>query len=260
MTSSATASAPCAKCGYQRRPTDTEPTWQCPSCGIAYHKYQAYIARASEKVKPRPVAAGVPSIGADSSVWALVGVNVLAIFAAVIFDWQLVDLMAVYWLQSVVIGVSYYRRIMSLEKFSTENFTINNQAVDPTPETKRKTAAFFVMHFSIFHLGYLVFIFSDKGGALEPTLGLLGAGVAFAINHLYSYRYHLELDRQGTPNIGRMMFTPYVRVIPMHLAIVLGATTDGGLGGVLLFGAMKTVADVSMHIIEHTQMRKQTRG
>ncbi len=29
----------CAKCGYVRKATDTNPEWQCPSCGIAYKKF-----------------------------------------------------------------------------------------------------------------------------------------------------------------------------------------------------------------------------
>lgn len=28
----------CPKCGYVRKPTDTAPDWQCPSCGVAYAK------------------------------------------------------------------------------------------------------------------------------------------------------------------------------------------------------------------------------
>ena len=30
----------CPKCGYERKPTDTAPDWQCPRCEIAYAKYQ----------------------------------------------------------------------------------------------------------------------------------------------------------------------------------------------------------------------------
>jgi hypothetical protein len=29
----------CPKCGYVRKPTDTVPDWECPSCNIAYAKY-----------------------------------------------------------------------------------------------------------------------------------------------------------------------------------------------------------------------------
>lgn len=34
----------CPKCGYARKPADTAPAWQCPSCGIAYNKFQAEAA------------------------------------------------------------------------------------------------------------------------------------------------------------------------------------------------------------------------
>jgi hypothetical protein len=45
---------------------------------------------------------------------------------------------------------------------------------------------------------------------------VLGCTVAFALNHLWSYRYNTQLARQGTPAIGTLMFTPYLRVLPMH--------------------------------------------
>ncbi len=31
----------CPKCGYQRKLTDDVPDWQCPECGVAYHKVKA---------------------------------------------------------------------------------------------------------------------------------------------------------------------------------------------------------------------------
>jgi hypothetical protein len=36
----------CPKCGYERRPTDSAPDWQCPSCNVAYVK--AAPAQAAE--------------------------------------------------------------------------------------------------------------------------------------------------------------------------------------------------------------------
>jgi hypothetical protein len=38
----------CPKCGYVRKPSDTAPGWQCPSCGIAYAKFQAAHSGAIE--------------------------------------------------------------------------------------------------------------------------------------------------------------------------------------------------------------------
>jgi hypothetical protein len=83
---------------------------------------------------------------------------------------------------------------------------------------------------------------------------------ALAVNHYGSYRYNRDLDRQGTPNIGTLMFTPYLRVIPMHITILVGGLfADSGFA-LLLFGVLKTIADVGMHLIEHAQWRKVRAG
>ncbi len=36
----------CPKCRYTRKPTDTAPDYQCPACGVIYHKYLQYQERA----------------------------------------------------------------------------------------------------------------------------------------------------------------------------------------------------------------------
>ncbi len=212
--------------------------------------------RDSSHMAPRPAVEGQPAVPRDASVWSLVLVNVVALAVAYAGGWKLIDLMAVYWVQSVIIGISYFFRMLNLERFSTANFRINNQSVDPTPETKRQTAFFFLFHFGFFHFGYLLFISAenDAGSPLGP--GLLACGVAFAINHFFSYRYHRELDASGTPNIGTLMFTPYLRVVPMHLTIVFGAVALDATG-LLVFGLMKMIADVVMHRVEHRMLSRQ---
>lgn len=45
----------CPKCQYIRKPGDTAPDWQCPSCGVAYAKY---INRNISGEAPAPVPAG----------------------------------------------------------------------------------------------------------------------------------------------------------------------------------------------------------
>ncbi len=205
------------------------------------------------RLAPRRADEGLPFPAQDASVWSLVLVNGIALVVAVAGGWSLMDLMAVYWVQSVIIGISYFARMLQLERFSTENFQINDRDVDPTPETKRQTAFFFLFHFGFFHVGYLVFILSEVEGRSPWGLGLLVCSLAFAINHFFSYRYHLEVDRRGTPNIGTLMFTPYLRVVPMHLTIVFGALALGATG-IFVFGCLKMLADVGMHVVEHRML------
>lgn len=239
----------CPKCGYVRTSRDEAPDWQCPSCGIAYSKYQAYLDRAKGIAEPRKVGQRKESVKSDGSLFALIGTNFFVLILAIMLGWRLIDMMLVYWIQSVVIGIANFYRMLNLDQFSTEDFQINNRSVEPTPQTKRQVAGFFALHFGLFHLVYFVFLMSGEFG--DPRLGfdLLICAGAFAVNHWYSYRYHLASDRSGTPNIGTMMMTPYARVLPMHLTIIFGSAL--GAGGVFLFGLLKTIADGVMHQVEH---------
>ena len=51
------SSTTCPKCNYTRKPTDTVPDWQCPSCGIVYAKFQpAGAAQAAAQASGRSTA------------------------------------------------------------------------------------------------------------------------------------------------------------------------------------------------------------
>ncbi len=250
----------CPKCGHARSVTEAAPQWQCPACGIAYDKYLAYLqsakVRARALVKPPGVGEPAPAVAFDGSVCALFAANALAIGIALWQGWGAAPLMLLYWGQSVVIGVSNVFRMLALERFSTENFTMNNRPVEPTPATKIQVAGFFAVHYGLFHVVYFVFlVFADRGAVvLDPWFW--GCTAVFGLNHLWSHRYNRELDRQGTPNIGTLMFTPYLRIVPMHLTIIFGGLFAGGPLALLMFGALKTVADVVMHLVEHAQLQK----
>ena len=56
-------------------------------------------------------------------------------------------------------------------------------------------------------------------------------------------------DEQKTQNIGRMMFSPYARIIPMHLIIIFGAFL--GKSSLIIFLLLKTAADIVMHSVKH---------
>ena len=120
----------------------------------------------------------------DRSILPLLLSNLLTLVWAVAEGWQIIDVMLVYWVQSVVIGYYNYHRIMDLKKFSTENFTMNNRRPDPTPETQKKVAVFFALHYGTFHAAYLAFILGrDSGEISMSSIGLIACIVAFVLNH-----------------------------------------------------------------------------
>lgn len=211
----------------------------------------------------------------DTAVRGILLSNLLAIGFAVFDDAGLLMLLWPYWAQSVIIGFYSYRRIGKLQKFTTDGFKMNGHSVAPTPETRSSTKRFFAMHYGFFHVGYFVFLGAMTGrlgGEAGATFGSrdgLSLGVlsqwdvvvvgllalSFAIAHRSSHQEHVEADLAGEPNIGALMFMPYLRTIPMHITIILGAVLGNG-GGALVFGGLKTAADIAMHQVEHHMLQK----
>lgn len=199
-------------------------------------------------------------LSGDRSVMFLLLSNLITIVLAVLQQWDVYILIWIYWGQSVVIGYFNVLRILDLERFSTANFTINDKPVDPTPETQRKTAMLFVLHYGLFHFAYLAFLVKESGlqGGF-PAVYVAICVLAFFFNHRFSYEYNRERDQEGVPNIGSIMFFPYLRIIPMHLMVVMGGHFLGYGSAPLVFLLLKTAADVVMHVVEHAIARNGTK-
>ncbi len=223
-------------------------------------------------VDSAPMAIAYRERPADNAVTGIVLMNIVVIVVALVSGEGLLMMMWPYWLQSLVIGYYNVRRIQKLQRFSTEGFKINDRAVDPTPSTRRTTWMFFAFHYGFFHFGYMVFLLAfsagmpmtdESGARIAYEVGGLAswspiwfaaAVIGYVMSHGQSHREHVEADLRGTPNIGKLMFVPYIRIIPMHLTIIVGAMLGNGLG-LLLFGSLKTVADVAMHKVEHRMLQ-----
>ena len=248
---------PCPKCGHVRTAADTNPAWQCPRCQIVYLKYQPGAAQLGVRLAAGGRELAVEAQG-DLSVDALIAANLLALLIAWYLRMSLRELMLVYWMQSVIIGISSAIRILSLKCFSTENLKMNNQQVAEDPGTKVMFAGFFVLHYGFFHFIYLLFITFDANDA-DPgrsALGYVLCALVFAVNHGYSVRQNIRRDAAGKPNLGTLMFLPYARIVPMHLTIIFGGLFFGGTWAFALFGALKVAADAAMHTIEHHVLAK----
>jgi uncharacterized protein involved in response to NO len=196
----------------------------------------------------------------DRSLTFLLLTNLATVAGAVLQGWNITDLLWIYWGQSVVIGYYNVHRIVDLDRISTDGFISNIRPVEPSCETQRCTAVCFALHYGLFHLVYGVFLlttFRIQPGF--PVAGVLLCILAFWFTHRFSYRFNRERDR-AVPNIGSLMFFPYVRIIPMNLVILLGGPIagDNTLALVLLL-LLKTAVDVAVHVIEHVMASTDAR-
>lgn len=184
----------------------------------------------------------------DMSLWALIGSNLAVIAWALLERWPLSPLMWIYWCQSCIIGIFWFFKMLGLKEFSTKDFKINDRSVAPTQSTKVQTAVFFLVHYGFFHLGYFTFLATEH--KVQSVFNLLTAAGIFFFYQGYSFFYNQKWLISTKPNIGKMMFFPYARIIPMHLTIIFASTAWGQRQSLALFLLLKLAADVIMHIVE----------
>lgn len=224
------------------------------------------------EAKPNPPAPDLPKVRPDSpgdiaspspfwdhSVAAMLFANGVTLAGAVFEHWSATPIMWVYWGQSVAIGVTNVIRISSLKEFSTEGFTSNGEQVAENEAGKLSTAGFFAVHFGMFHLVYAIFLSSGRFGPMPPGIGpltiLANVGL-FAGAHLVSLlRMHGNDLRAKRPNLGTLMFYPYLRIIPMHLGIIFGSMLP--IGALPLFIVLKTGSDLGMHAFERRVFKSE---
>lgn len=186
------------------------------------------------------------------TVGSLIFSNIVAIDFVLAYNWQIYEVLFLYWFQSLIIGGFYLLKILSLKKFSVEGFTINNHPVKNNESTKISVAIHFFMLFGGFHLVYLAFLtyFSPQIISSPNLFSFFIIVLVFFFNHLFSFLYFYASERNGK-NIGSMVFIPVLRIIPMHIFICCGVFLFFGIFGIIFFLLLKTGVDVMMHAAEH---------
>ena len=179
--------------------------------------------------------------------------NVITIGLALMFKWDLNFVMLGFWFQSVIIGFFNALRMKNLPHFSTQGLKMNNRPVPETAKGKGCAALFFAMHYGLFHLVYGGFIFaliaeSKTTHVSFRDLVLLVA--PFGVTHFIDYRRNLNLDQYRKVNIGKLMFFPYARIVPMHITIIIGSMIGSGALVLVMFLVLKGIADAVMERVE----------
>jgi hypothetical protein len=155
-----------------------------------------------------------------SSAWMLIGSNILAPLAAVILGAGPASIVWAYWLESVVIGVFTILTLLTMAMRALASqmpgFALSATGV----------AAFFCVHYGMFHGGYALFLYILPWFTPEAA-DIAGIGLAalmLSASHGFSFLKNVlgnSAEMENTrDNLMRVMNAPYGRIIPMHIAII----------------------------------------
>ena len=186
----------------------------------------------------------------DPPLLSLLLANGITIALALVQEWALGTVLAVYWFQSVTIGLFTFVRLLGAPTGGDGRERGRSLAL----------AGFFAVHYGFFHLVYLIFLvvfaFTGLFGIADPLGIALGCAVFFA-NHLVSYLWYRPRE-EASPDA--IFVEPYARIVPMHVTIIAGVFVTMLLPGaegarivLLLFLLLKAVADVAAHLKKHAR-------
>lgn len=155
----------------------------------------------------------------------LVGANLIPLVGVLLWDWSLFGLLVLYWSESAIVGLF---SIIDIPR----RFGLSFGAVF--------TMLFFLVHFSIFMVGHLMFLIAlVQMTGVEITGGLvqslwraitvemsqmtfaIGFG-ALIISHGYEWvTASPESQEMSEKAMGRVMKKPYHRIAAMHISIIV---------------------------------------
>lgn len=188
----------------------------------------------------------------------LLAANSLPLFGVLLFDWSVFDIVFLYWIENVVIGIFNVVRMFSCRPDPDEFSRAGAVLLGKTGALSTLFfVGFFSVHYGMFcwgHQQFIISLFSDGRSIYEvmrePVLWL--ALAAIAGSHLYS----LFANFFGTGEFRRtypalLMARPYGRIVVLHVTILVGGFLITLAGShvtmLLVLIAVKTLIDYRQH-------------
>jgi len=213
----------------------------------------------------------------------LILANLTPLAGVLLFQWDVLAVLLLYWAESVIIGVLNVLRMISCETGDILHGMLPQLAGQPVPEELSKRLPripgsafkfflipFFILHYGSFCFGHLtavVGIFSDTGISLGAGSSLAElwqtsfwiAVAAIAGSHLFSFfTNYIGGGEYKRVSLFLLMQRPYGRIIVMHVAIVFGAGLVMWLGSplpmLLILIVAKTILDMRLHEKERDKL------
>jgi hypothetical protein len=195
------------------------------------------------------------------SAFVLILVNLIPIFGMILFKWNPYDIIILYWLENIVIGIYNLVRILTAK------------GIVPKSEGKLSPffsnifiSLFFSFHYGIFTFVQGIFIYQlimDKSTFVinHNYTGLIAFFVALMISHGYSlFRNYFRQKEYLENNPLYYLMKPYGRIFVMQFTIILGFMLSTVLpqGFIIIFILAKILIDLKFHIDSHLVWQNKT--
>lgn len=190
---------------------------------------------------------------------SLIIANILGGILALLYGWDVGQIMLAYWLENLAIGLINVVKMIVVGFLSVpEDATANGK-----PFTRNGhigltlfTVPFFLVHYGGFLTGHGVFLAAMFESNFSDIRTVLIMFIPLLAHHIYSFVFNF-IGRKEYENrmVMMQMFSPYARVVVLHVAIIFGGAllmfSGSGLLGVAILVVGKIIVDTGLHNWSH---------
>lgn len=196
----------------------------------------------------------------------LVLVNALPIVGVVVWNWDVLDVVVLYWLETLIIGLLNLPKMAMAQEIEAERALPRLVLITLFI---LKFVGFCLVH--VFLINHMVgnneagdaklfknplteFASLFKRGILTSYLAV----IALFASHLFSFFWNYIGRREYREvTASQLLFVPYARFLPLQIVILFSAIaiqffTETAMYLLLVLIAVKTVIDVGLHLYSHS--------
>jgi len=186
------------------------------------------------------------------SLWALISANVIPLLGAYFLNWQLAEIVILYWAETLIL--LFYHSVRNIAVSPIMGFF---QSIFNCVHIIMFAAIHFAFIWNIFVLGFWIPT-AEKDESLATVFNYLihlwPALVALFASHGYSLFLHF-FQNPNAEKVPLKALSLFVRIIIMHIVVIFGGIlallTNSHWTTLLLLVSLKTIADAKAHSKQH---------
>lgn len=190
----------------------------------------------------------------------LLGANLIALACAILFDWNLVEVVLLYWIQSLVIVVFHRRKVRDMIECTMQPRFAEWFSANRTPLMQKGMHNAVAGILGVFWAGVGVTLgvtlWNMEGATVEPFTVLLVSSI-FLLSHWWSYRANRASDKRRIIDLNILLLPLFRIILPLQLfLIVVELDVTSSPVAVAIWMSIKTAADIGGHVVEHGHTKR----
>jgi uncharacterized membrane protein YfcA len=190
----------------------------------------------------------------------LLGANLAALICATWFRWNLFEIVLLYWIQALIVGVFQRQKVRDMVAYARHPRRAEWFRTHGTALMQEGMHNGFAGIYGVFWAGVGIILLITYFNSERLTVDLatiLFTSSTFIFSHWWSYRTNKRTDEQRVIDINVLILPMARMLLPLHVFCVvmdLNVTTNPAM--VATWMSIKTAADLGAHVKEHTEVRR----